>query len=285
MRRFILVLTLALWPWCAALAQGDPQAGPPAHAAHAAGQDTPGHEHPAPDPAPPPEVGVSEKLGAYLPEDVVLRDEEGGLVNLRKLVTMPTILAPVYYSCPNECNLLQGSLAQALPQIGLTPGKDYQVISVSFDENDSPAAAKSRKQDYLTALARDFPPEDWRFLTGDAANIRRLMDAIGFGFRREGSTFKHSVVLVAVSPEGKITRYLYGVRPLAFDITMAVTDAAEGRLGLSVKRAVAFCYSYDPVSRRYVFDLMKVAGVSVLAGISLFALFLALGGKKKGKRP
>ena len=273
MRRLVLVLALALWPWCVALGQGGPAAEMPAHEAH-----------PAEPAAPAPEVGVTEKLGAFIPGDVVLRDEEGKPVNLRKLVTVPTILAPVYYSCPNECNLLQGTLAQALPQIGLTPGKDYQVISVSFDENDSPAAAKSRKLDYLNTLAKDFPPEDWKFLTGDAATIRRLMDSIGFGFKREGSTFKHSVVLVALSPEGKITRYLYGVRPLAFDITMAVTDAAEGRLGLSVKRAVAFCYSYDPVSRRYVFDIMKVAGVSVLAGIGLFALFLIFGGKKKRDR-
>ena len=268
MPRLLIVLALTLWPWCQALGQDAPAGEPPAHGQHMA------------EPSRPPAVGVSEKLGAFLPEDVVLRDEEGRPVNVRKLVTLPTILAPVYYSCPNECNLLQGTLAQALPQIGLTPGKDYQVLSVSFDENDTPAAAKSRKQDYL-AVARGFPPEDWKFLTGDAASIRRLMDAIGFGFKRDGPAFKHSVVLVALSPEGKITRYLYGVRPLAFDITMAVTDAAEGRLGLSVQRAVAFCYSYDPESRRYVFDVMKVAGLSVLAGAGLFVLFLFLGGRKR----
>ena len=172
----------------------------------------------ASSPAPAPEVGVQEHLGQYIPPEVVLRDENGQPVNLRQLITMPTILVPVYYACPTACNLLMGWLSQVLPQVGLTPGRDYQVVTVSFDEKETPELARKKHHDFTTAMAGKFPPEHWHFLTGDLENINRLMGAIGFHFQRQGDMFRHPVVLVAVSPTGKITRYLYGGNPLAFDI-------------------------------------------------------------------
>ncbi len=111
------------------------------------------------------------------------------------------------------------------------------------------------------------------------------MDSIGFGFQRKGDDFVHTVVLVALSPSGKITRYLYGIRPLPFDLAMAATEAAGGKTGLSVTRAVAMCYTYDPQGRRYVFNIMKVTGAGVLAALGLFGLFLAFGGKKRARPP
>lgn len=248
------------------------------------------HEHPvstpvasAPTLTPPAQtgVGVTENLGAYLPDDVLLLDEQGKSVNLKELVTMPSILVPIYYTCPNDCNLLLGMLAQVLPKVALAPGKEFQVLCVSFDETDTPALAARRKNDFMTAAAKGFPETAWRFLTGDLPTVQRLMRVIGFGFKREGKAFQHAMVMVAVSPSGKIVRYLYGAAPLPFDITMAATEAAEDKIGLSVKRAIAFCYSYDPQGRRYVFSFMKVAGVSILAGMLLFLGFLILGGKKK----
>jgi protein SCO1/2 len=173
--------------------------------------------------------------------------------------------------------------------VGLKPGQDYQVLAVSFDERDTPATATKRKGDFLNAGSLSgsggFPPQAWRFLTGDEANIRRLMDSVGFGYQRAGDAFKHSVVLVALSPSGKVTRYLYGIKPLPFDLAMAATEAAGGRTGLSIQRAVAMCYTYDPEGRRYVFDIMKVTGAGVLAALGLFGLFLAFGGKRRGAPP
>lgn len=236
-----------------------------------------------------PLVGVAERLGQQADLDVTLVGEDGARLRLGDLVTMPTLLAPVYYSCPNECNVLLGTLASALPQVGLKPGQDYQVLAVSFDERDTPATATKRKGDFLNAGALSgsggFPPQAWRFLTGDEANIRRLMDSVGFGYQRAGDAFKHSVVLVALSPSGKVTRYLYGIKPLPFDLAMAATEAAGGRTGLSIQRAVAMCYTYDPEGRRYVFDIMKVTGAGVLAALGLFGLFLAFGGKRRGAPP
>lgn len=236
-----------------------------------------------------PGAGVTEHLGAQAALDVTLYGEDGKAVRLADLVTMPTFLAPVYYSCPNECNVLLGTLSTVLPQVGLTPGVDYQVLAVSFDDRDTPATATKRKGDFFQAGASSglasFPPQAWRFLTGSETEVRRLMDSVGFGYRRNGDAFQHSIALIALSPQGKITRYLYGIRPLAFDIAMAATEAAEGKTGLSVKRAIAMCYTYDPQGRRYVFDFMKVAGAGVLAALGIFALFLFFGGKKRAPRP
>ena len=252
---------------------------PPAEAAAPAKAPAPAPSADAPPPAAS-QVGITEKLGDILPLDLVLTGEDGSPVVLRDLFTIPTLVAPVYYSCPTDCNFLLGALARILPQVGLTPGKDYQLVAVSFDENDTPAVARHKKSEFLTALGQPFPPEAWRFLTGDPATVKRLMDALGFGFAREGGAFRHPVATIAVSPQGRITRYLHGGRPLPFDIALAATEAADEKVGFSVKRAVALCYSYDPGSRRYVFDVMRVAGASVLFAIGLFALFLIMGGKK-----
>ncbi len=236
-----------------------------------------------------PGAGVTEHLGAQAALDVTLYEEDGKAVRLADLVTMPTILAPVYYSCPNECNVLLGTLSTVLPQVGLKPGVDYRVLAVSFDDRDTPATATKRKGDFFQAGASSglasFPPQAWRFLTGSETEVRRLMDSVGFGYRRNGDAFQHSIALIVLSPTGKITRYLYGIRPLAFDIAMAATEAAEGKTGLSVKRAIAMCYTYDPQGRRYVFDFMKVAGAGVLAALGIFALFLFFGGKKRAPKP
>ncbi|MBI5521528.1 MAG: SCO family protein [Desulfarculus sp.] len=231
-----------------------------------------------------PSVGVAERLGQYIPEDVVLADEEGRPLNLRQILTLPTILVPVYYSCPNACNLLLGRLAQVLPQVGLQAGRDYQVVTVSFDERETPDLARRKHHDFSTALAGGFPPQHWHFLTGGQDAIAKLMEAIGFGFQRQGDGFQHPMVLVALSPSGKITRYLYGGSPLAFDIAMAAVEAAGDRPGLSVTRALAFCYTYDPQGQRYVFNLMRVAGAAVLLGILLFVVFLWVGGRRRRRR-
>lgn len=226
-------------------------------------------------------VDVDEKLGQTIPADVPLVDEHGKTVTSGDFLGMPTVLVPVYYSCPNACNILLGNLADILPRTGLALGTDYQVVTVSFDETDTPEMAARRKREILAPVAQALPAAHWHALTGTAADVRRLLDAVGFGYARDGIAFKHPVAMVALSPKGKIVRYLYGVSPLPFDIAMAVTDASAEKPGFSIRRAVAFCYTYDPDGRRYTFDLMKVVGAGILAALGLFVLFLAFGGKKR----
>jgi protein SCO1/2 len=213
--------------------------------------------------------------------DAVFRDEAGKPVRLGDLLTLPTLLLPVYFGCPNVCSFLQANVAKILPRVDLEPGKAYQVISLSFDATETPAMARQAKADFLHVAGEQWPRSAWHFLTGDEADVMRVMDSIGFRFERKEDQFVHPVVILALAPGGKIVRYLYGYSPLAFDVTMAMTEAGEGRQGLSVKRALAYCFSYDPEGRRYSLNILRVAGLAVAALAVILFLFLVLGGRKK----
>ncbi len=260
--------------------QGDAEA---MHAGHGNGSAPAEHVHPAPAPEPEPGVGVTEKLGQHIAAEARFLDEAGRPVTIGEIVDKPTIIVPIYFSCPNVCAIIQSSLTQVLPDVKLTPGKDFQVVSVSFDETDTPELAANQKRNYLAAMDFKYPESGWRFLTGDEKNIRMLTDSLGFGFRRSGKDFLHPVAIMAVSPKGKIVRYLYGTKPLAFDLTMAATEAGKEQIGLSVKRVLAYCFSYDPEGKRYAFNFMKITatGILVILGVLLVALLIA--GPKKRK--
>jgi len=249
------------------------------HSAHEAAPSPAGHVHPAP--VAEASVGVTEKLGQNIAAQARFFDEEGRSVTMAEIVDKPTIIVPVYFSCPNVCAIIQSSLTAVLPDVKLEPGVDFQVVSVSFDDTDTPALAAHQKKNYMAAMDFKYPENGWRFLTGDEADIRLLMDSLGFGFRREGKDFLHPVVIMAVSPKGKIVRYLYGTRPLAFDLTMAATEADKERVGLSVKRVLAYCFSYDPEGKRYAFNFMKITGTGILFILAVLLVSLMLAGRKK----
>lgn len=241
------------------------------------------HSHPVAGAASP--AGVDEKLGAVIPQGIMFRDEAGNAIDVRSLMDVPTLIAPVYFSCPTVCNMLQSSIARVLPGVSLVPGKDYRVLSVSFDDLDTPALAASKKRNYLAAVGNDFPQDGWRFLTADIKELNRLMDAIGFRFTRQGRDFIHPVVLVAVAPGGKVVRYLYGNSFMPFDVTMALSEAAEGKVGLSVKRVLSYCFTYDPQGRKYVFDFVRIAGAVILFGAGVLFFVLIRGGRKQKANP
>ncbi len=255
------------------------------HSMHAAPAepDQTAHVHQESVPAAPgaQDVGVTEMLGGYIAAEAAFRDESGRSVTIGQIVDKPTILVPIYFSCPNVCAIIQSSLTQVLPDVKLTPGVDFQVVSVSFDETDTPELAASQRRNYLAAMDFKYPENGWRFLTGDEKNIRLLTDSLGFGFRRSGKDFLHPVVIMAVSPKGKIVRYLYGTKPLAFDLTMAATEAGKEQVGLSVKRVLAYCFSYDPEGKRYVFNFMKITASGILAILAVLLVSLMLAGRKK----
>jgi protein SCO1/2 len=227
-----------------------------------------------------PGVGIEEKLGQTIPLDIVFNDENGHGVSLRQLINKPTILAPVYFGCPDVCSFLLYNLAGALNQSSSEPRKEYQVLAVSFDETEKPPLALEKKKLYLKMIEKPFPEEAWGFLTGEEENIRKLTEAIGFRFKREGKTFQHPILMVILSPGGKITRYMYGTDVLPFDLKMALLEASEGRIGPTVSKVLRFCFSYDPKGRKYVFNTLKVTGIVTLAFALSFILFLVVKGKR-----
>ncbi|RJQ42508.1 MAG: SCO family protein [Nitrospiraceae bacterium] len=230
------------------------------------------------------EIVLDEKLGSFLPLDIVFYDEKGRPVALKDYVNKPTVIAPVYLGCSHTCPLLLMGLADVIERSKLKPGKDYQVLAVSFDEKDTPQIASEKKPGYLKATNIPFPDDAWRFLTGNAESINRFAHAAGFHFKKEEVGFSHPVTLIFLSPEGKIVRYLDGVTFLPFEFEMAVTEASKGRAVSLARRTLLYCMSYDSAGKRYVFNTLKVAATLVIITIGLFFIYLVATGKRGIRR-
>ncbi len=228
-----------------------------------------------------PGIGIDEKLGQLVPLDLTFHDENGIAVSLRQLIHRPTIVTPVYLHCPNVCSLLLQNLANALDKLPAEPGKEYTVVTVSFDETEKSDLSLQKKKIYLKMIQKPFPEDVWRFLTGDKENIRRLTDAMGFHFKRVGDDFEHPVVLIILAPDGKIVRYMYGADPLPFDLKLALVEASQGRTGPTIAKVVRFCFRYDPRANKLVFNMLKVTGTVTLFFAVSFVVFLLFKGRKQ----
>jgi protein SCO1 len=224
----------------------------------------------------PQEVGIDEKLSQTIPLDVTLRDEAGQPVSLRSLVDKPTILSLNYFRCAGICTPQLGGMADAFDQTKAEPGKDFQVITVSFDPRDTPDIAAQKRSDYLHEIKRPFPQSAWRFLTGDGATTKALADSVGFKFKPQGEDFIHPAALIFLSPKGQITRYMYGVTYLPADIQMAALEAGRGEARPTINQWLNICFSYDPVGRKYVFDVTRTAAMLIIFSAVVFGLTVAL---------
>lgn len=226
-------------------------------------------------------VGVTEKLGETVPLDLVFTDAQGHKVKLGDLIGhgKPVLLAPVYYGCPMLCSLTLNGMVGALRQQSWKVGDQFRVITVSFDPKETPELAAKKQAGYLAALT--LGPEhddDWAFLTGDKANIAALMNAIGFEYRWDAvnKAWDHTAVLIALSPEGKITRYLYGVQFPPLDVRMALFEAAHGHVGTTLERALLRCYAYDASTKSYKLFAVRFTRVASLLVLGLLVTFLTI---------
>jgi len=236
---------------------------------------------PAEQPVDQPGIGIDEKLGGYVPLDLTFNDENGKAVSLKQFIKKPTIVSLVYYRCPGICTPLLSGVAEVLNKLQLEPDKDYSVLTISFDDKDTPSTALQKKKNYLKLLKKPFPEDGWRFLTGDTANISKLTSAVGFKFEKDGDDFIHPASLIVLSADGKIVRYLYGITYLPFDLQMALTEASEGRAGPTISKALLFCFSYDPKGRKYALNVTRVAGASTLFLTAIFVVYLTLRSKTR----
>jgi len=240
--------------------------------------------------APGPAVGIDEHLGAQVPLDVALKDEQGREVKLGDLIDKPTVLTLNYFRCAGICSPLLNGIVDVVGKSDMVPGKDFQVLTVSFDPTDGPDLAARKKANYLKQLPVTVPPEAWRFLTGDGVQTRRLADAVGFGYRAETSAagtteYVHPAAIFILSPKGKVIRYMYGITYLPFDLKMAVSEANAGRPGPTINKLLKFCYSYDPQGRKYELNVTRVAGVLILLFAGVFAAAVAVRRKPAAPAP
>lgn len=227
------------------------------------------------------DVGIDEKLGQTVPLDLQLVDEEGQRVSLRKLIDKPTLLTFNYFRCTGLCTPLLSGVAEMLGKTDQIPGKDFQVLSISFDPRDTAEMAGLKKQNYVKQLGPAFPSGAWQFLTGDPVTTKKLADSVGFRFAKHGDDYVHAGAVIVVSASGLVTRYLYGVTFLPFDVKMAVAEAEQGRTGPTISRFLKFCYSYDPNGRRYFLDVTRVAAAFTIVLALGFGIVIAANRKKQ----
>jgi protein SCO1/2 len=226
-------------------------------------------------------VGIEPKLGGSIPLDGEFTGEDGRPVSLRQLIRAPTILILLYYRCANACSTLVLEAADAVRLLSAVPGRDYLLLTVSIDPRETPADAAKVRRIALESIQKPFPPDAWRFLTGGEESIDELADAVGFRFRRNGDEFDHPLALVILSPQGKITRYMTGPSVLPMDLSLALLEASEGRVGPTVAKVIRFCFSYDPQKGHFVFNTLKVSAIVVLTLVLALGLYLALSGNRR----
>ncbi|MBI4913923.1 MAG: SCO family protein [Acidobacteria bacterium] len=209
-------------------------------------------------------VGVEERLGAQVPLDLVLKAEDGSPVRLGQLLGKPTILTLNYFRCAGICTPLLNGVVEVVDRTQAVPGTEFQVLTVSFDGRDTPEIAAQKRANYLAEIKRPMPAGAWRFLTGPDADTRALADAVGFKFKREGEDFIHAGVIVFLSPNGRVTRYMYGTTFLPADLQMAVGEAARGEASPTITKLLKICFNQDPAGRGYVFSATKAGAIVVV---------------------
>lgn len=222
-------------------------------------------------------VAYTQRLGEAVPLDLAFRDEAGVTVRLRDYFdgSTPVVLVPAYAACPMLCPLVLNGLVSALRALAFDVGREFTVVTLSFDPRETPAQAADRKTALLEAYRRPGAAAGWHFLTGDEDAIRALTAAIGFRYRWDaaGQQFAHASGIVVLTPEGRIARYLFGVEFSPRDLRLALVEASAHRIGSVVDELLLFCFHYDPVTGRYgrlALDAVRVGGLATLLGLALF---------------
>ncbi len=230
------------------------------------------------------EVGIDEKLGAYLPMDAEFVTSEGDTVTLKQVIDKPVLLALVYYECPGICSPLLNDLSWAMDRIKLEPGMDFKIVSLSFDTMENPTISSKWKKNYLNAMKRKISEDDWIFLTGDSLNIHKVTSAAGYYFKPSAdSEYIHPASTIAIAPDGKISRYIFGTQFNQFDLKMALIDAKAGKTNPTIAKVLEFCYSYDPEGRDYKLNVTRIVGTVMLFSVAIFAVVLIFKKKKKNE--
>jgi len=225
-------------------------------------------------------VDIEEKLGTQIPPQAVFLDQDGRPVRIGDVLGkgQPVVLALVYYECPMLCGLILGGMARGMKETGLELGRDYRALSVSFDPREKPGQALVRQKFYLQSLDKTGDKGAWPFLVGLEKDIRAVTEAAGFHYRFDEATkqYAHGAAILVLTPEGKVSRYLYGVEFPGRDLRLALVEAAQGKVGTSFDRFLLTCYRYDPVARKYVpyaMGFVRAGAILVLFGLAGTLLF------------
>jgi protein SCO1 len=222
------------------------------------------------------QVSFEEKQGLFAALDTKLVNEKGDTVLLKDVLTKPAILNLVYYQCPGTCSPLMAGVARFIDDVDLQLGKDYEVITVSFDPSEKINLGIAKKASYLATMRNKEAGKDWSFFVSDSINIAKLTRSVGFHYTKKNGMYIHPTGLIALGADGKIIRYLRGIDFLPFDIKITMVEAAKGKIGPSINRLLAICYSYDTEGNKFVFNVTRVSAVVILFFVVILFLFLSL---------
>lgn len=231
-------------------------------------------------------VGIEQRLNNQVPLDLKFRDETGQTVTLGSYFgKKPVILSLVYYSCPMLCTMAENGLLNALRNVKFNIGEQFQVVTVSFDPSETSAMAMGKKAVYVGLYGRPGASEGWHFLVGDEPSIRALTQAVGFHYNYipETKQFAHATGVMVLTPQGKVSRYFYGIQYPSRDIRLALVEAASEKIGNPVDAVLLYCCEYDPVAGKYsmvISHILQIAGVITLLCIGTMIIALSRGGRK-----
>lgn len=201
-----------------------------------------------------PDVGIDQRLNNQVPLELKFRDEAGRVVQLRQYFNRkPVILTPVYYSCPMLCTQVLNGVTDSLSNLRFNVGREFEVITVSFDPRETPQLATTKKELHLRQYGRAGAAEGWHFLTGDEEAIKRLTEAVGFRYKFDPATnqFAHASGIMVLTPEGKVARYFYGIQYPPRDLRLGLVEASANKIGSPVDQVLLLCYHYDPLAGKY----------------------------------
>lgn len=224
-------------------------------------------------------VGIEQRLGQPIPADLQFRDEAGNQVRLGQYFgNGPVILNFVYFHCPMLCGQVLQGLTGALRAIGYTAGRDFTVLTVSFDPHETPEMAAAKRKSVLATYGRPEAEKGWHFLTGNAASIAALTQAAGFQYQynAQNNQYAHPTAILTLTPEGKISQYYYGIEYAPRDLRLGLVQASNGQIGTLVDEALLYCYRYDPQTGKYSAIISRVLRISGAVWLAMVGAFLVV---------
>jgi protein SCO1/2 len=237
-------------------------------------------------------VTIEQRLNSQLPLDAEFRDETGKTVTLGSYFgKRPVVLALVYYDCPMLCTQILNGLVRAAKVLTFTPGKEYEVLAISFDARETPKLAAEKKAIYVKRFGRPETASGWHFLTGDIRPIKRVTDAVGFRYIWDVHTaqFAHASAIYVLTPEGRLSKYFYGIDYSPKDMRLGLIEASNNKIGNPVDQIMLFCYHFDPHSAKYTpfaLGLLRMAGVATVLILGGFVfIMLRRESRQKGSQP
>jgi protein SCO1 len=228
------------------------------------------------------DIGIDQRLSAQLPLDLTFTDDHGERKQLREYFQdKPVILACVYFRCPMLCTQVLNGLMKSANAMNLELGKDYHIVAVSIDPNDTTEMAAEKKKNYVRNYRREGGEAGWHFLTGDAATIGRLTRAVGFRYRYDAASdqYAHASGITILTPAGVISRYLYGIDYPPRDLRLALVESSSGKIGTAVDQVLLLCFHYDPVTGRYgliISRVLQLSGILTLLFLGVYLLRMYL---------